>query len=84
MQYLTTTDLRTKSSKLVALLKRNSTITLIHRSKIVGVVKPAEITYKPLDVKKFKQLLKNSRPKKLIPRNQREEVYRKYLKQKYG
>lgn len=84
MQYITTTDLRTKSPELVALLKRNSTVTLIHRSKIVGVIKPAEITYKPLDVKKFKQFLKDSQPKKLIPRNQREQIYHKYLKQKYG
>lgn len=40
MQTITTTELRTKTSKLVAALKAGKRVTLIHRSKIIGVFRP--------------------------------------------
>lgn len=40
MNYITTTDLRTKSSALISSLKRGQSISLIHRSSIVGKIIP--------------------------------------------
>lgn len=85
MNYLTTTQLRTQTSKLVETLKKKGTISLIHRSKIIGEIKPVEhSTVAITDIDKFKRLLNAVRPKKLIPRAKREEVYRKHLEKKYG
>jgi len=40
MEFITTTDLRTKSSALITSLKNGESISLIHRSKVVGIIKP--------------------------------------------
>lgn len=84
MQYLTTTDLRTKTSELVNTLKQNGEVTLIHRSKIVGIIKPVENQPKPFDVEKFRLFLKSIKPIKIIPRHKRDKIYRKHLMEKYG
>ena len=47
MQYITTTDLRTKTPELINTLKQNGEVSLIHRSKIVGIIKPVENQPKP-------------------------------------
>ena len=41
MNYITTTDLRTKSSDLISSLKKGQSISLIHRSSIVGKIIPS-------------------------------------------
>ncbi|HLC88205.1 MAG TPA: hypothetical protein VJG66_04090 [Patescibacteria group bacterium] len=84
MQNMTTTDLRTKSSELVKTLKEGRSVDLIHRSEVIGEIKPKIKDPKPFDAEKFKRLLKLIKPKKTIPRSQREKVYRRHLMEKYG
>lgn len=85
MEYITTTNLRTQTSQLVNSLKRGTSFSLIHRSKVVGVIKPATtLTAGPINVEEFRKFLNKLRPKKIIPRTQREKIYRKYLMKKYG
>lgn len=48
MQYITTTELRTESPKLIETLKIGQSVALIHRSKVVGKVHPA-FEPKPFD-----------------------------------
>lgn len=83
MQYITTTQLRTESSKLVKSLKTGSAFRLIHRSKVIGEITP---TYepKPFNPDDFEKFLDGLKPKKLIARKDREKIYRKHLKDKYG
>ena len=83
MQVITTTELRTKSSKLVKTLKEGGTVRLIHRSKIIGEILP---TYepKPFDADKFERFLDRIKPKKLVPKEERDKIYRKHLEEKYG
>lgn len=83
MQFITTTELRTKSSKLVNTLKEGGSLRLIHRSKVIGEILP---TYepKPFDPDKFEKFLDNLKPKRLIPKKHREKIYRKHLEEKYG
>ena len=40
MQYITTTELRTKTSELVKILKMGHSVLLIHRSKIIAEIIP--------------------------------------------
>lgn len=83
MQFITTTQLRTQSKKLIKTLKSGGTFRLIHRSQIVGEIIP---TYepKPFDPKAFEKFLDNLKPKKLISRKNRDKIYRKHLEKKYG
>ncbi|MBI2600985.1 hypothetical protein HYW42_03450 [Candidatus Daviesbacteria bacterium] len=82
MQYITTTELRTKSSKLVKTLKGGGTLRLIHRSKVIGQIMPI-YEPKPFDAKKFEKLVKNLKlPKTTYA--QREKIYRAHLMKKYG
>jgi len=83
MQYITTTELRTKSSKLVKILKSGGILRLIHRSMVIGEILP---TYEPqpLDPAAFEKFLRHLKPKKLVPIKEREKIYRKHLEKKYG
>ncbi len=83
MQYITTTELRTKSSKLVRTLRDGGTLRLIHRSHVIGEILP---TYepKPFDPDKFEKFLNGIKPKKLILKKDRDKIYRKHLEEKYG
>lgn len=83
MQYITTTELRTKSSKLVKTLKNGGVLRLIHRSMVIGEILP---TYEPepFDPDAFEKFLNSLKPKKLVPMKDREKIYRKHLEKKYG
>lgn len=86
MQYITTTELRTKSKKLVEILQEGRSVELVHRSRVIGKVKPALKEPRPLtkiDIEKIKQLAKQLNLPKLSYK-EREKRYRKHLMEKYG
>ena len=85
MNYITTTELRTKSKTLVETLKGGGRLKLIHRSRGIGKIEPA-YEPEPLSVKDINEL-KNLAKKLNLPRllyKERERRYRKYLIEKYG
>ena len=83
MEYITTTHLRTKSSQLIQSLKKGTRVSLIHRSKVVGIIEPVTNPPKRFDADKFKQLVKSlNLPKTTYA--QREKIYRAHLMKKYG
>lgn len=85
MDYITTTGLRTQSSELVNALRRGGSVSLIHRSKVIGsIVSEDASEAPPINVGEFRKFLKSIKPTKLIPRSQRERVYRANLIKKYG
>ncbi|MBI4066805.1 hypothetical protein HY407_00325 [Candidatus Gottesmanbacteria bacterium] len=85
MNYITTTQLRTKSSELVETLKKGGSVSLIHRSKVVAEIRPKNEP-KPLtkfDIKKLQKLAeKLNLPKTSY--KEREKRYRNHLTEKYG
>ncbi len=83
MQYITTTELRTKSKKLVALLREGHSVELIHRSKVVGEIKPKIYDPKPFNARKFLKIVEKLNLPKLTPR-QIEAKYRKAMMKKHG
>lgn len=84
MEQVTTTDFTTKSSQVVTALKKGKSVQLVHDDEVVGTIQPVIHTSKPINGKEFEKFLTAIRPKKLIPRNKRDEIYRKRLEAKYG
>lgn len=82
MQYITTTQLRTKSSELVDLLLAGGGVNLIHRSKIIGEIKP-KISGKFFNAKRMAEIVKKLNLKPLNP-NEIEERYRDYMMKRHG
>ena len=85
MNTITTTNLRTQSSLVVDLLKKGSVISLIHRSKIIGVLKPQREpkALTKTDIKQIKNLANNLALPKLSYED-RDKAYRKRLLETYG
>lgn len=83
MQVITTTELRTKSKELIKTLQEGRTVELIHRSKVVGEIKPKIYDPKPFDPDKVAEIVKKLNLPKLSYK-EREKRYRKHLMEKYG
>lgn len=85
MEYITTTNLRTKTSQLVSALQKGTSVSLIHRSKVVGVIEPVkQKTVTITNIKAFKKFLESICPLKPTTPKQRERLYRQHLMKKYG
>lgn len=85
MEYITTTQLRTRSPQLVKSLKNGNSVSLIHRSKVIGKIEAVQPTAPPItDIEEFRKFIHSISPKKIIPRSKREQIYRKRLMEKYG
>lgn len=83
MDYITTTQLRTKSSELVKALLEGRSVDLIHRSKVVGEIKPKIYEPKPFDSARFlKTIEKLNFPH--LSLKQIESKYRSAMMKKHG
>lgn len=86
MNIITATELRTKMPQVIATLLNGGVIDIIHRSKIVGEIRPKKQNQKIMtekSIRKLKQLAKKmSLPK--ISHTERERSYRKYMTTRYG
>ena len=84
MNYITTTDLRTKSKDILKALEEGRSINLIHRSKIVGEIKPASnINLKTINA----NLLEDKIQQLDLPRLTLKEIdrgYRAAMRKKHG
>lgn len=83
MQYITTTELRTKSKELVKTLKEGRRVELIHKSKVVGEIRPKIYDPKPFDAEKFKKTVERLNFPPLTPK-QIERRYRAAMTKKHG
>lgn len=84
-QFITTTELREQSSKLIKSLINGKTVNLIYRSKVIARINPLSFSEKTIeDPKILENFLNSLGSKKIIPPKKRKQIYRKYLKQKYG
>lgn len=83
MQVITTTQLRTKSKDLVKVLSEGHSVDLIHRSKIVGEIRPKIYDPKPFDAVKFAKTVKRLNFPALTPK-QMAARYRAAMMKKHG
>ena len=84
MDYISTTELRTKASKLRDSLAHGKSTYLVHRSNIVGVVEPYNTEEKVVSEEQLKDLVATFSSGKKYSYKEREELYAKHLKEKYG
>lgn len=86
MNYITTTELRTKSSELIDFLLAGETVDLIHRSSIVGTIIPKEEEPRNLTKADLKKIVETLDQLKLPTTSPLERVksYHLHLKRKYG
>jgi len=85
VQYITTTELRTKSRQLVEELLSGGRVKLIHRSKVVGKIEPAHEPkqFTKETIVELKKIAKRLNLPKLSYK-ERERRYGNYLKKRYG
>ena len=85
MQLITTTQLRTKSKDLVKALLGGQSVNLIHRSKVVGQIKPI-YEANPLTEEGIRRIQAAAKNLNLphLTYKEREKIYRKHLIEKYG
>lgn len=86
MQYITTTQLRTMTTDLIASLAAGESVDLVHRSKIVGKIEPKTTQSKPFTKKDVEDLITLARKMNLpkLSYKQRGINYRRHIMQKYG
>ena len=84
MEFITTTQLRTQSTRLVKQLRLGAKVSLVHRSQVIGSISPCSQTAKKINVSLFKEFLDTVKPEKLVSQSTREKIYTKRLLQKYG
>lgn len=83
---ITTTELRTKMPDVIMALLAGESVNIIHRSKIIGEIKPQKYQNKPLtqkDIEEIKAAAKRMNLPKLTDK-QLARNYRKHMMQKYG
>lgn len=83
MQYITTTQLRTLSSDLIAALAAGDKVDLIHRSRVVAEIKPKMREPKPFNAEKFLAAVKKLNFPKLTIAQARAN-YHRHIMEKYG
>lgn len=83
MNTITATELRTKTPELIEALASGYTVDFIHRSRIIGEIKPKEETVKLFDAKKMSKLVDALNLSKLSDK-EIERRYRKHIMEKYG
>lgn len=85
MDYITTTQLRTQTPKLVKLLMAGKSIPLLHRSKHIATFEPHTPTThtRPKDRSEFNSFVESIKPKKTISPKQAHKNYQKHLEEKY-
>lgn len=82
MQVITTTQLRTKSKELVNTLREGRSVDLIHRSRVVGEIKPKIYDPQPFDPTRFAKIVNKLNFPKLSQR-QIEARYRTAMMKKH-
>jgi len=87
MNTITITELVRNSAKMVKSLEKGRALILFYRGRPIGKIVPAEKPKRVLtdsDIKEIESLLNKIKPKRLVPRSQRERIYRKRLEKEYG
>ncbi|MEK7592413.1 MAG: hypothetical protein AAB508_03380 [Patescibacteria group bacterium] len=86
MNLITTTELRTRTSELIKALLAGESVDLIHRSQILGEIKPKKYQSKPFTKETIERLASITKKMNLpkLTDKQIETRYRKHLMEKYG
>jgi len=84
MDYITTTDLRTKSPELVAALEAGKSVKLVHRSKVVGTIDPPTREPVLFDSAAVKKIVAHIPKLPHLSDEERDRIYREEMEKKHG
>ena len=86
MDYITTTQLRTDSPRLIEALLAGRSVDLIHRSKMIGEIRPKKQSPKIMTKESIQELIALAKKKNLpkLSYKERDKRYREHLMKKYG
>jgi hypothetical protein len=84
MDYISTTELRKKSKELVETVKEGGAVYLVHRSEIIGEIKPYKKPTKKFNKEKFLEALSKFPKLPHLSVQDIDKRYRKELMNKYG
>lgn len=84
MNYITTTQLRTETPELIATLMYGQNIDLIHRSQVIGEIRPKKTTKPKLFNSKRMMKIVESMNLKPMSTKQAEKNYRDYMFKRHG
>lgn len=83
MNYISTTELRTKTSEVIETLLKGGVIDLVHRSKVVGEIRPKKAEGKVFNAKRMLKLVKELNFEPLTD-EEVERRYRAYMMKRHG
>lgn len=83
MDMVTSTEIRTKMPEVIATLLAGRSLELIHRSKVIGEIKPKMRIPKPFNPEHFIAAVSKLNLPKLTDK-QLKQNYRKHIMKKYG
>lgn len=86
MNYITSTDLRTKTPDLLNTLLLGEEIELIHKSKVVATIVPKKYEGKAFSKRDMETMIAATKKLKIpnLSESEREKNYRTHLVKKYG
>ena len=86
MNIITSTELRTKTTQIIDTLINGGTIDLVHRSRVVGEIRPKKQSPKIMTKKSIQELMALAKKMNLpkLSYKERERKYRQHLVKKYG
>jgi hypothetical protein len=83
MTTITTTEFRTKTPQLIGTLLAGGTVDIIHRSQVIGEIKPKKSQTKVFNAARFEKIIKELNFPHLSI-TQREKRYREAMLKKHG
>jgi antitoxin (DNA-binding transcriptional repressor) of toxin-antitoxin stability system len=83
MNYITTTELRTRTPALVETLLHGGTVDIIHRSKTIGEIKPKSSSFKKVNSKKLEAKIA-ALPFPKLTSKEIDKRYRAAMMEKHG
>ena len=83
MNLITSTELRTKMPEVITTLLAGGTIDFIHRSRVIGEIKPVTRMGKSFNAERMKKIIDKLNFEPLTTK-QIEQRYRSYLMKRYG
>lgn len=84
MNYITTTQLRTETPELILALTNGQSVDLIHRSQVIGEVRPKKVAKTKLFNSQRMMKIVESMNLKPMTIKQAEKNYRNYMFKRHG
>ena len=85
MKFIAATQLRTKMPELIETIRRGESVNLLYRSQVLAEIRPKKIETKAVKKKlTLSEFLSMIKPDPKTTHEQRDEIYRKHLMEKYG